>query len=81
VLIEASAIPDVKIITAKKFGDHRGFFSETYKRSAFESEGLNLDFVLDGHSLSISVGMIYISKFLRSRRPSWCAWRGAVFST
>jgi len=58
VLIEASAIPDVKIITAKKFGDHRGFFSETYKRSAFESEGLNLDFVLDGHSLSMSVGMI-----------------------
>lgn len=57
-LIEDSAIPDVKIVTATKFGDHRGFFSETYKRSAFEAAGLNLDFVQDGHSLSVAVGMI-----------------------
>ncbi|MBV5334003.1 dTDP-4-dehydrorhamnose 3,5-epimerase family protein, partial [bacterium] len=26
------AIPDVKIVKPKKFGDHRGFFSETYSR-------------------------------------------------
>ena len=34
VLVENTAIPDVKIITPKKFGDHRGFFSETYNRRA-----------------------------------------------
>ncbi len=26
--VEPTAIPDVKIVTPKRFGDHRGFFSE-----------------------------------------------------
>lgn len=56
--IEPLAIPDVKLITPKKFGDHRGFFSETYSRRAFEEAGLNLDFVQDNHSLSGEVGVL-----------------------
>lgn len=56
--VEATAIPDVKIITPKKFGDHRGFFSETYNRTAFQAAGLNLDFVQDNHSLSADVGTL-----------------------
>jgi dTDP-4-dehydrorhamnose 3,5-epimerase len=27
-------IPDVKVLTPKKFGDHRGFFSESFSRKA-----------------------------------------------
>ena len=52
------AIPDVKIIQPKKFGDQRGFFSETYSRRMFEMAGLQLDFVQDNHSLSAEVGTV-----------------------
>ena len=38
-LVEPTALPDVKIIQPKRFGDHRGFFSETYSRSAFAEAG------------------------------------------
>ena len=51
-------IPDVKIIRPKKFGDHRGFFSETYSKKTFEAAGLQYDFVQDNHSLSAEVGTV-----------------------
>jgi dTDP-4-dehydrorhamnose 3,5-epimerase len=56
--IEATAIEDVKVILPRKFGDHRGFFSETYNRAAFAKAGLDLDFVQDNHSLSAEPGTI-----------------------
>lgn len=56
--VESLEIPDVKIITPKKFGDHRGFFSETYSKPAFEAAGLQLDFVQDNQSLSAAVGVL-----------------------
>lgn len=56
--VEPTAIPDVRIVTPKKFGDHRGFFSETYNRKAFAEAGLALDFVQDNHSLSAQVGTL-----------------------
>jgi dTDP-4-dehydrorhamnose 3,5-epimerase len=58
ILVEATAIPDVKIITPKKFGDHRGFFSEVYNRQAFAEAGIALDFIQDNHSLSAQVGTL-----------------------
>lgn len=51
-------IPDVKIIRPKKFGDHRGFFSETYTKKTFEAAGLHYDFVQDNHSLSAEIGTV-----------------------
>lgn len=51
-------IPDVKIITPRKFGDHRGFFSETYNRKAFVEAGIDLDFIQDNHSLSAEKGVL-----------------------
>jgi dTDP-4-dehydrorhamnose 3,5-epimerase len=56
--IQPTAIPDVKILTPKRFGDERGFFSEVYHRRRFEEAGLNLDFVQDNHSLSLKAGTI-----------------------
>jgi dTDP-4-dehydrorhamnose 3,5-epimerase len=56
--VEATAIPDVKIITPRKFGDHRGFFSEVYTRKSFLEAGIDLDFVQDNHSLSAEVGTL-----------------------
>lgn len=56
--VEPTAIPAVKTITPKKFGDHRGFFSETWSRAAFAEAGLHLDFVQDNQSLSATVGTL-----------------------
>jgi dTDP-4-dehydrorhamnose 3,5-epimerase len=56
--VETTAIPDVKIITPKKFGDHRGFFSEVYNRATFAEAGIALDFVQDNQSLSAQVGTL-----------------------
>ncbi len=56
--VEETALPGVKIITPKKFGDHRGFFSETWSRKAFSDAGIELDFVQDNHSLSAQIGTL-----------------------
>ena len=56
--VEETAIPAVKIVTPKKFGDHRGFFSETWSRKGFAEAGLDLDFVQDNQSLSAPVGTL-----------------------
>jgi len=53
-----TAIPDVKLIRPKRFGDHRGFFAETYNKRVFAELGINLDFVQDNHSRSAEVGTI-----------------------
>ncbi len=57
-VVEPTALPDVKIIQPKRFGDHRGFFSETYSRPAFAEAGITLDFVQDNHSLSAALGTL-----------------------
>lgn len=51
-------IPDVKLITPKKHGDARGFFSETYNKTAFAAHGINLDFVQDNQSFSAQPGTL-----------------------
>ncbi|TQV64939.1 MAG: dTDP-4-dehydrorhamnose 3,5-epimerase [Halothiobacillaceae bacterium] len=47
-----SAIPEVLIIEPRVFGDHRGFFLESWNRKTFAENGLDLDFVQDNHSRS-----------------------------
>lgn len=48
-----TAIPDVKILEPKVFGDDRGFFYESFNLKKFEdATGLNLNFVQDNHSKS-----------------------------
>jgi dTDP-4-dehydrorhamnose 3,5-epimerase len=56
--ISATEIPDIKIIRPRRFGDHRGFFSETYNKKAFAERGIDLDFVQDNHSLSVEKGVV-----------------------
>ena len=58
IVVEGLAIPDVKIITPRKFADHRGFFSETYSRQDLEGVGIDLDFVQDNQSLSSVAGTL-----------------------
>lgn len=45
-------IEDVILVEPKVFGDNRGFFIESYKKSEFEQNGILDDFVQDNHSKS-----------------------------
>ncbi len=56
--VVGTAIPEVKVITPKKFGDHRGVFSETYSKRTMADAGIDLDFVQDNHSLSVEKGTV-----------------------
>jgi dTDP-4-dehydrorhamnose 3,5-epimerase len=56
--VECAGIPEVKIITPKRFMDARGFFSEVHSRRAFADAGLNLDFVQDNHVFSAEAGTL-----------------------
>lgn len=57
--IEACEIPEVLLVGPKRFGDQRGFFSETWSQRAFaEATGVSDDFVQDNHSLSGQAGVL-----------------------
>ncbi len=56
--IETTAIPDVKIVRPKRFGDERGYFTETYSKRAYADAGIEHTFVQDNLSLSKSVGTV-----------------------
>lgn len=56
--IAKSDLPGVLIITPQRFGDHRGFFSESYSAREFKKAGLDYTFVQDNHSLSNHVGTL-----------------------
>lgn len=49
---ERQKIKDVILIKPKVFGDNRGFFMETYKRSDFVTNGIVEEFNQDNHSKS-----------------------------
>ena len=45
-------LPGVMIIEPKVFGDHRGFFKETFQIERYREAGIALPFVQDNHSRS-----------------------------
>ena len=47
------AIPDVVLMEPKVFGDHRGFFMETFRQDAFDKNVVPARFVQDNHSSSV----------------------------
>jgi dTDP-4-dehydrorhamnose 3,5-epimerase len=57
-MFEDLALDGLKLVTPKKHGDDRGFFSETHNASTWEKAGLHYNFVQDNHSLSRDVGTV-----------------------
>jgi dTDP-4-dehydrorhamnose 3,5-epimerase len=51
-------LADVAIVEPTVYGDHRGWFMETYSDSRFKEIGLNLNFVQDNHSFSAAKGTL-----------------------
>lgn len=58
----------VYIVEPKVFGDHRGFFMESYSKQAFAEAGLHYDFVQDNHSASTVKGTLRGIHFQRGEK-------------
>ncbi|MCE8556956.1 dTDP-4-dehydrorhamnose 3,5-epimerase [Ruegeria pomeroyi] len=56
--IEQTALPGVLILTPARFGDARGFFSESWNKARLAEHGIEMEFVQDNHSLSTRVGSV-----------------------
>tara|TARA_B100001057_G_scaffold468827_1_gene528448 strand:- start:794 stop:1363 length:570 start_codon:yes stop_codon:yes gene_type:complete len=53
--VEATTLPDVLILTPRRFGDARGWFSETWNAGRMRDKGLDFEWVQDNHSFSADV--------------------------
>lgn len=56
--VEKTALDGVVVLTPKRFGDVRGFFSEVWNQSVLAQAGIEADFVQDNQSLSAEVGTV-----------------------
>jgi len=50
--VSETNLPGVLIIEPKAFGDHRGFFLETFQAERYREAGIEFPFVQDNHSRS-----------------------------
>lgn len=64
--VETTSLPDVLIITPTRFGDARGWFSETFNGPQLAKAGIALTFVQDNHSMSATPGTL---RGLHYQRP------------
>lgn len=64
--VTETKIPGVLIIDTDVFGDHRGYFTETYSKPKYEKIGITVDFVQDNMSFSAQKEHLedYIGKIL-----------------
>jgi len=53
-----TTLKDAYIFEPKVFGDHRGFFMETYNEKMFEEAGLKFNFIQDNHAMSAETGTL-----------------------
>jgi dTDP-4-dehydrorhamnose 3,5-epimerase len=58
VQVHKTSLAGILMIGPDRFGDHRGFFSETYSQRAYAELGISESFVQDNHSLSTEIGTV-----------------------
>lgn len=58
ITVEDTKLEGVKIVTPKVFGDHRGWFMETYSERDLKEAGIDAHFVQDNRSYSAKKGVI-----------------------
>ena len=57
-MFQRLAIPDLILVTPKRYGDARGYFSETYRESDYRAVGINGPFVQDNQAFSQQAGIL-----------------------
>lgn len=55
---QTTKLAGVILLTPRRFGDDRGWFSETWNRETLARGGIEMDFVQDNHSMSAEVGTL-----------------------
>ncbi len=71
--VTPTSIHDVLLIKPKVWGDHRGYFVETWQEQRYREAGLTLPFVQDNHSRSthgILRGLHFQKKFPQGKLVS-----------
>ena len=56
--VMTTKLPGILIIEPDRFGDARGFFSESWNRRRMAGHGIEIDFVQDNHSMSLEPGTL-----------------------
>src|SRR5262245_20478432 len=56
--ITALDLPDVKLVTPRRFADSRGYFLETYSGTLFAANGIPCVFVQDNQAQSVARGTV-----------------------
>lgn len=80
--IEQTPLSGVLILTPRRFGDARGWFSEVWNAQTYAANGITTSFVQDNHSYSRDVGTV---RGLHYQRPPHAqtklvrCGRGSVF--
>lgn len=55
---QPTRLPEVILLTPRRFGDARGWFTETWNKRTLAQGGIGADFVQDNHSMSAEVGTL-----------------------
>jgi dTDP-4-dehydrorhamnose 3,5-epimerase len=55
---EPTDLPEVLILTPRRFGDMRGWFMETFNAARMGEAGIAIDWVQDNHSMSAAKGTL-----------------------
>jgi dTDP-4-dehydrorhamnose 3,5-epimerase len=56
--VRETGIPGVRILVARRLGDERGFFAETWNRDRFHEAGIDVAWVQENHALSAAAGTV-----------------------
>jgi len=56
--VTTTPIAGLLVLKPRRFGDERGWFSETWNRDTLRAAGIDLDFVQDNHSMSATPGTV-----------------------
>lgn len=64
--IDTTTLPDILILTPDRFGDERGWFSETFNAARLQAKGIEMPWVQDNHSMSAKAGTL---RGLHYQRP------------
>ena len=56
--VEQTGLDGVLLLTPRRFGDARGFFSESWNKRVMAEHGIDIAWVQDNHSLSIQSGTV-----------------------
>lgn len=80
--VQSTPLDGVVVLTPRRFGDNRGWFSETWNAQTLADAGFAINFVQDNHSFSAQIGTL---RGLHYQRPPHAqdklvrCTRGAIF--